>query len=35
MCFIIAKARAIATVGGDTACEAEVTFSLYDNKKGG
>ncbi|MFD0768925.1 3-hydroxyacyl-ACP dehydratase FabZ [Bacillus sp. CGMCC 1.60114] len=28
----IAKAHAIATVDGETACEAEVTFALYDKK---
>ena len=29
----IAKANAVATVNGEIACEAEVTFALYDNKK--
>ncbi|MCP1123358.1 3-hydroxyacyl-ACP dehydratase FabZ [Bacillus sp. 3103sda1] len=28
----IAKAHAIATVDGEIACKAEVTFALYDNK---
>ena len=30
---LIAKANAVATVEGEIACEAEVTFALYDNKK--
>ncbi|MFF5994886.1 3-hydroxyacyl-ACP dehydratase FabZ [Lysinibacillus sp. KU-BSD001] len=29
----IAKAKAIATVEGEVACEAEVTFALYNDKK--
>lgn len=28
----IAKANAVATVDGEVACEAEVTFALYNNK---
>ncbi|MEI4624024.1 3-hydroxyacyl-ACP dehydratase FabZ [Bacillus pfraonensis] len=30
---LIAKANAVATVDGEVACEAEVTFALYNDKK--
>ncbi len=30
---IIAKANAVATVDGEVACEAEVTFALYNDKE--
>lgn len=30
---LIAKAKAVATVDGEIACEAEVTFALYNDKE--
>ncbi|KGR85539.1 3-hydroxyacyl-ACP dehydratase FabZ [Lysinibacillus odysseyi] len=30
---LIAKANAVATVDGEVACEAEVTFALYNNEE--
>ena len=30
---LIAKANAVATVNGEVACEAEVTFALYNNEE--
>ncbi|TYR81527.1 3-hydroxyacyl-ACP dehydratase FabZ [Priestia megaterium] len=30
---LIAKAHAVATVDGEIACEADVTFALFDHKK--
>lgn len=30
---LIAKANAVATVNGEVACEAEVTFALYNDKE--
>ncbi len=32
---LIAKTNAVATVDGEIACEAEVTFALYNNKERG